>query len=118
MPNVDLIVDQKATLPGVSTTTGRQIDGYEATIQLARDRSRIYLDVIVACLELAEVARNAPGGGFSGRNVGINLQNLARWGVLEKLPDALQKQSRSTVYYRFIDERGARRALKELGLLH
>jgi hypothetical protein len=90
-------------------------DAYDAVMRIARDYSPIYLDVIARCLDLAEISRSAPGGGFSGRNVGINLQNLARWGVLEKLPDELQNRGRSTIYYRFVDEAGARRALVELG---
>jgi hypothetical protein len=99
-------------MPG---TTALHADGYDAVMRISRDRSPIYLDVIARCLDLGEISRFAPGGGFSGRNVGINLQNLARWDVLEKLPDELQKNSRSTVYYRFVDEAGARRALFELG---
>jgi hypothetical protein len=83
-------------------------------MRVARERRPEYLDVIVRCLELFENSRGAPGG-FSGRNVGINLQHLATWGVLEKLPDEMQNQSRRTVYYRFIDVAGVRRALVELG---
>lgn len=104
------------TLAGMSDTTFL-VNGYEATMRVARERSPIYIDVIIACLDLAEIARDAPGGGFSGKNVGVNLQNLARWGVLEKLLDEMQKNTRSTVYYRFPDEDGVRRAMKELGKL-
>jgi hypothetical protein len=96
-------------------STSTAADGHEATMRVARERRPGYLDVIVRCLELAENSRNAPGGGFSGRNVGINLQHLATWDVLEKLPDEMQKKTRRTVYYRFIDEAGVRRALVELG---
>jgi hypothetical protein len=86
-------------------------------MRVARERRPEYLDVIVRCLDLAESSRSAPGGGFSGKNAGINLQSLAKWGVPEKLPDEMQRKTRRTVYYRVADEAGVRRALRELDRL-